>query len=170
MKNQKTLVYISVLILTAVFSFSLGSKVEKKQALKELSKTNATTLPQPQINPQVNPQVNIDEAKNNAISSIIDAQGAKKGFVLSTNINQVLRGTLTNYTGGSWTIKNDKDTLTVTQQVPTQKIVYFLTNQKTKQTTPLKTADLKTGDYINIITQYLPKEGKIAVTSINIYR
>ena len=115
-------------------------------------------------------QINIDEAKNNAISSIIDTQGSKKDFVLSTNISQVFRGTLTSYTGGSWTIKSGKDTLTVTQQVPTQKIVYFLTNQKTKQTTPLKTADLKTGDYVNIITQYLPKEGKIAVTSINIYR
>src|SRR3989344_8837760 len=162
MKNQKTLVYVSILILTAVFSFSLGSKVEKKQSLNDLSKTKTIT--------QLPVQINIDEAKNNAISSIIDTQGSKKDFVLSTNISQVFRGTLTSYTGGSWTIKSGKDTLTVTQQVPTQKIVYFLTNQKTKQTTPLKTADLKTGDYVNIITQYLPKEGKIAVTSINIYR
>lgn len=170
MKNQKTLVYVSILILTAVFSFSLGSKVEKKQALKESSKTNTTILSQPQINPQVKPQVNTDEAKENVISTIIDTQGAKKGFVLSTNISQVLRGTLISYTGDGWTIKNGKDTLTVTQQVPTQKIAYFLTNQKTKQTTPLKTAGLKTGDYVNIIMQYLPKEGKIAVSSISIYR
>src|SRR3989344_5355202 len=119
MKNQKTLVYVSILILTAVFSFSLGSKVEKKQALNDLYKTKTIT--------QLPVQINIDE---------------------------VLRGNLVSFTGGSWTIKNGKDTLTVTQQVSTQKIAYFLTNRKTNATSLSKATDLKVGDYINMSMQY----------------
>ncbi|MCL5970274.1 MAG: hypothetical protein M1450_02095 [Patescibacteria group bacterium] len=159
--RKKILPFLIILILVSFLSFLLGARFEgnkTKQVKQE---------PAPLKNLPQSPNLFNKEQAIVPSDKLIDP---KKQIVLSTNISQVLRGTLVSYKKDSWIIRYNKDTLTVTQQVPDQKVSYFLTSLKTKKTTPVKAEDLKTGDYVNIVIQYMPKEEKMAVTSVNAYR
>lgn len=157
--GQKSIIFVLLLIAASFVSFILGNTFEKNKA----SKNDSILKNMAQVS---------SPKKDNSISmpALIDANGPKKGLILSTNISQVFRGTLTGFTTNSWTIKYGQETLTITQQVPDQKISFFATLRKTNKTDPIKANELKIGDYVNIITQYLPKEEKMAVTSITAYR
>lgn len=156
--GQKPIIFVFLLISTAFLSFTLGKSIEKNKALKDQSTLRNLV------------QVSTPKDSSSALPALVDSNGPKKSLILSTNINQIFRGTLTGFNSSNWTIKYGQETLSITQQVPTQKVSYFITNRKTNKTVPSKATDLKAGDYVNIITQYLPKEEKIAVTSITAYR